>query len=96
MWDCYSGYLNLKLNVNNTMYQAVVYTNTGAVTKEKTIENMEKNYPLGENLDCWYDPANPTNVRLEITSGSIYVGLLVTAVVIVAIATLFMALKCRK
>jgi len=96
IWECYNALMKVSVSVNGTLYYDTVNTYLGAVTIEKTIENMQKKYPPGQYFKCWYNHNDPSDVHLGMGSDTFYVVETVIVIGVSAVTTLIMIFKFRK
>lgn len=74
-YTCFDGYITLDYVTSN----GIAYTNTieidaGWNYSDDVINDLNKNYPIGNSITCYYNPDNPTNVKLKLANTKVFFG----------------------
>jgi hypothetical protein len=62
----------------------------------KTIQNMQDKYPMGETFDCWYNVHDPSDIHIGDFSTGIYAWLSVGIIIIILLVAVIIYAIIRK
>ena len=72
-YPCYDGYIYSNYtDYNENYYQELVKVYNGEDTEKKVEEKLENNYPIGSETRYYYKEDDPTDVRIDYKTGTIY------------------------
>ena len=87
VYPCYGAAVNLSYTVLDLETNvSTTYISTFALSSrshvwESEYDWLQRNYPLGQAVQCWYNVFDPSEVRLNLVSKSAYVGSTIVVVI---------------
>ena len=91
-YNVYDGYIN----VSHTLDDIVYFENIEVVTSYWTlngVNNVLDKYTIGEEIDCWYNINNPSDIHLGLVSDVGYILSSIILIILFISCHLYMACK---
>lgn len=65
-YDCYNGYIDTTYNVDNISYTHTFRVISGDDSRNDVVNDLNKNYPIGTHIRCYYQEDDPIDIKREL------------------------------
>lgn len=62
-YECYHGYVDTNYTVDHINYNKTFGVYDSYEEKDDVVKKLNKNYPIGKKIDCYYQKDDPTDIK---------------------------------